>query len=86
MYAKTFVGLVIGQVEKVISLQIDTELDSLAARYMAVQQLPANNEATTGASILLLCNSKIKHSHTIYSLIFKILIYFDDNRQTYICT
>lgn len=34
MYAKTFVGLVIGQVEKVISLQIDTELDSWAARYI----------------------------------------------------
>lgn len=56
MYAKTFVGLVLVQVEKVLSLQIDTELDSWAARYMAVQQLPANNEATTGASILLLCN------------------------------
>lgn len=56
MYAKTFVGLVLRQVEKVIPLQTDTELDSWAARYMAVQQLPANNEATTGASILLLCN------------------------------
>lgn len=57
MYAKTFVGLVLRQVEKVISLQTDTELDSWAAIYMEVQQqLPANNEANDGASIFLLCN------------------------------
>lgn len=65
MYAKTFVGLVIGQVEKVISLQIDIELDSWAARYMAVQQLPANNEATTGASIL---NLQLKNQTLAYHL------------------